>query len=254
MKEIDSIKDEIFKVLRECRTAKGREELGMFLVEDDDVFTAINAGASVCDIVVIPEFAKAKPAGLQGLQPYVMKKAMMKKLFSGGKLPNIIATIKKKECRLSDFTTKKFILVMEGVQQASNIGMMMRTAEGLGVEGIVVIADGITELYSRNVIQASRGSFFRMPMALADRGQALAFLRNNAFTTIATSSHTDKSLSTYTVPEGPIAVAVGNETNGVTDSILDAADDIVAIPMQGNIESLNVVVSAGIVLYAINSA
>ncbi len=139
------------------------------------------------------------------------------------------------------------VLVAEGVEKPGNLGAMLRTADAAGVD-LVVAADPVTDWGNPNVVRASKGTVFAMPCAAASTAEVLEWVAQTGITLVATTPDTDLLYSQVDLTS-PVAVAVGSEKHGLTRAVLDAADHVVRLPMAGRADSLNVSVSAAVVLY-----
>jgi TrmH family RNA methyltransferase len=124
---------------------------------------------------------------------------------------------------------------------------MLRTADAAGVD-LVVAADPVTDWGNPNVVRASKGTVFAMPCAAASTAEVLEWVAQTGITLVATTPDTDLLYSQVDLTS-PVAVAVGSEKHGLTRAVLDAADHVVRLPMAGRADSLNVSVSAAVVLY-----
>lgn len=139
------------------------------------------------------------------------------------------------------------ILVSEGVEKPGNLGAMLRTADAAGVSAVIA-ADPVTDWSNPNVVRASKGTVFSVPVAAASMSETLAWLRGRGIRTVATTPDTDL-LHTDADLTGPVAILMGTEKEGLTDETLAAVDVRVRIPMSGLVNSLNVATAAAIVLY-----
>jgi TrmH family RNA methyltransferase len=138
-------------------------------------------------------------------------------------------------------------LICQGVEKPGNLGAMLRTADAAGVEAVVA-ADPVTDWGNPNLVRASKGTVFSVPVASDSTAETLRWLSDNSISLAATTPDTDLDYTDvdYT---GPIAIAVGGEKYGLTDEILAAAAYRIRIPMSGRANSLNVAASAAIVIY-----
>lgn len=139
------------------------------------------------------------------------------------------------------------IVVAEGVEKPGNLGAMLRTADAAGVDAVIA-ADPVTDWGNPNVVRASKGTVFSVPVAAATTEATVGWLVAHDVRLVATTPDTDTLHSDVDLT-GPVAIAVGTEKHGLTDAVLDAADVKVRIPMVGKANSLNVSTSAAIVLY-----
>lgn len=138
-------------------------------------------------------------------------------------------------------------LVSQGVEKPGNLGAMLRTADAAGADAVIA-ADPVTDWGNPNVVRASKGTVFAMPVASATTGEVLDWLRANDVRLVVTTPETDL-LHTDVDYTGRVAVAVGSEKHGADDVLLEAATHRVRIPMRGRANSLNVAAAAAIVLY-----
>ena len=139
------------------------------------------------------------------------------------------------------------LLVAEAIEKPGNLGTMLRTAEAAGAAAVVV-CDPATDPFNPNVVRASLGTLFSLPLVVADTTAAIAGLRRLGIRTVATTPgastpHWEADLT------GPVAVVVGSEQYGLSAAWLAAADRQVLIPMPGSVDSLNAAMAAGIVLF-----
>jgi TrmH family RNA methyltransferase len=138
-------------------------------------------------------------------------------------------------------------VLCQGVEKPGNLGAMLRTADAAGAEAVVA-ADPVTDWGNPNLVRASKGTVFSVPVATDSTADTLAWLDANGIALVATTPDTDV-LHTEVDYTGPVAIAVGAEKYGLTDEVLDHAAYKVRIPMVGKANSLNVATSAAIVIY-----
>jgi len=138
-------------------------------------------------------------------------------------------------------------LVCQGVEKPGNLGAMLRTADAAGVEAVVAV-DPVTDWGNPNLVRASKGTVFSVPVASSGTAEALQWLSDNGIALVATTPDTDLDYTDvdYT---GPVAIAVGAEKSGLSDEVLAAAAHRIRIPMEGRANSLNVATSAAVVIY-----
>lgn len=139
--------------------------------------------------------------------------------------------------------------IIEGVEKPGNLGAILRTADAAGATGVIVSA-GATDIHNPNVLRASLGAFFTVPLCEAPPAETISWLKERgvrivAATPDATKRYTDVDMT------GPVAVVLGSEAFGLGDAYRDAADDQVQIPMRGMVDSLNLATSAALLLYEV---
>lgn len=141
------------------------------------------------------------------------------------------------------------LLVCESVEKPGNLGAMLRTADAAGADAVIA-ASAITDWGNPNIIRASKGAIFGVPVAEAPTAEVIAWLRARGIAIVVTTPHTDRSYAATDLTRG-VAIVLGSEKFGVTDAWLEAADARVRIPMFGNVNSLNVATSAALLTYEV---
>ena len=139
------------------------------------------------------------------------------------------------------------IAVLESVEKPGNLGAVLRTCDAAGADA-VVICDPRTDLYNPNLIRASIGAVFTVPTAVCTTAQAITFLKSKGIR-ILTAQLQDSSLYYDCPMTKGTAIVMGTEATGLSDKWRQAADAHIRIPMLGKLDSLNVSVSAAILLY-----
>jgi len=164
----------------------------------------------------------------------------------------VVAVIEPRRWRLDDIRLApgSTVLVLDGVQDPGNVGTMLRTALGLGAVGVVALK-GTADLTNPKVIRSAMGSSFRLPAVSATPEEFVAWARlQRSEIWVADTNGENPDRLVQTSPEAaPIALVLGNEGAGVSQTLELAATRRVAIPLSSAVESLNVAVSAGILLY-----
>ena len=140
-----------------------------------------------------------------------------------------------------------FYLVAEQIEKPGNLGTMLRSADAAGVDGLI-LCDPVTDLYNPNVVRASTGVLFTLPIAEASSEDTLKWLRKNGVKILSATPHTE-NLFTDVVMTTPLAVVVGAEQFGLSDLWMNEADLQVRLPMMGAADSLNVATATTILLY-----
>jgi TrmH family RNA methyltransferase len=140
------------------------------------------------------------------------------------------------------------LLVLENVEKPGNVGAVLRIADGVGADAVLVAGEG-TDLYNPNVLRASRGAFFSVPAVHCHVGEARDYLHEKGLRVLATTPAADL---TYTEADlaGPVALVLGCEHDGLSEAWLkDEGSEAVRIPMVGRGDSLNVSTAAAVILY-----
>lgn len=139
------------------------------------------------------------------------------------------------------------LLLAEAIEKPGNLGTMLRSADAVATTGVIV-CDRCTDIFNPNVVRASVGTLFTVPVIETDNANALSWLHKN---NIAIVAATPSAPLNYTMAplHGPIAIAVGTEQLGLSEFWLQNADILVSIPMCGIADSLNVATAATLLLY-----
>jgi TrmH family RNA methyltransferase len=140
-----------------------------------------------------------------------------------------------------------FLLVVEAIEKPGNLGTILRSADAAGVDALIV-CDAVTDLFNPNVVRASTGVVFSVPVIIAESTEVRPWLAARGIRAVATTpSATD--LYTDTDLRGPLAIVMGSEQYGLSDYWLREADARVRIPMAGQADSLNVAMATIITLF-----
>jgi TrmH family RNA methyltransferase len=166
---------------------------------------------------------------------------------SGG----ILLVIPYLDYHLRDFypPAPAFIAVIEGVEKPGNLGAILRTADAAGVHAVIVTA-GITDIHNPNVIRASLGALFTIPVMESPADQTLQWLHQRDIQIIAASPEATQPYTSIDYTR-PTAVVMGSEAHGLGPQWRDAATHLVTIPMFGAMDSLNLSTSTALMLYEV---
>lgn len=161
----------------------------------------------------------------------------------------IIAEVYAKERRLEDLqlSEKPLVVVLESVEKPGNLGAVLRSADAAGADAVIV-CDPATDLYNPNLIRSSIGSVFTRQIAVCSSEEAIDWLKAHGIR-IYTAQLQDSEWYYDTDMTGGTAIVMGTESTGLTDIWRKAADAHIRIPMLGQLDSLNVSVSAAILLF-----
>ena len=144
------------------------------------------------------------------------------------------------------FGEHPLVLVVDGVEKPGNLGAVLRSAEAFGVDALLCV-DPSLDLFNPNVIRASQGLLFRVPVAVCERDRAVSFLRSRHLRVFSTSAKVEQSYWKMNFTE-PSAIVLGSEAWGLDSFWLEASDEQITIPMFGEADSLNLSVAVGCLL------
>ncbi len=153
---------------------------------------------------------------------------------------------------LDDLPTadRPLFVVVDGAEKPGNLGAILRTADAVGLDALLLTdaeAAG-TDIHNPNVIRASLGAFFTVPVVVTTREDALDWFQEHGIITVAATPQAEISYTTAAYL-GPTAIIMGSESSGLDREWLDAASVLVRIPMAGVVDSLNLSVSTALMLY-----
>ena len=160
-----------------------------------------------------------------------------------------MAVVKSKERRLEDLQLSEnpLIVVVERVEKPGNLGAILRSADAAGADAVVV-CDALTDLWNPNLIRSSIGAVFTVPCVVCESEECIRFLKEHDIQTL-TAQLQDSHLYYDTDMKRGTAIVMGTESTGLTEVWRQAADAHIRIPMLGQLDSLNVSVSAAILLF-----
>ena len=222
-----------------------RREKGLFVVEGQrEIEHCIACGYEITELFVIDSLGYSGGIPATVVTPQVYEKMAYRERTEG-----IIAVAKCKEHRLDDLHLKEkpLVVVIESVEKPGNLGAILRTAEAAGVDAVMV-CDPLTDLYNPNLIRASIGGVFSVPVAVCSSKDCIAFLKAHKISILTAQLQDSYDYYDYDMHEAT-AIVMGTESTGLTQQWREAADAHIRIPMLGRLDSLNVSVSAAILMY-----
>jgi TrmH family RNA methyltransferase len=245
------------KAATALRERRERDRTGLTLLDGArEVRRAIDAGTEltevyVCEALLAGADARTVLDRLRGgaipVQP--TSEPVFAKLAFGARSEGLVAIARIPSLELSGLAlpADPLVAVVEGVEKPGNLGAVLRSADGAAVDAVVA-ASPRTDLFNPNVIRASAGTIFTVPLAAAPTVDVLAWLRERGLRIVAARVDAERRYTDLDLT-GPLALVVGAEADGLGESW--SAPDVTAVhlPMLGVADSLNVSVSAAILFY-----
>ncbi|MBQ0126972.1 MAG: RNA methyltransferase [Bacteroidales bacterium] len=223
-----------------------RRDSGLFVVEGQrELQHCIQAGYDVDSIFRLAGTEVDAP----GAKVFEVSGEVYEKIAYRGSTEGVIAEVHTKSMRLEDLElgSNPLIMVLESVEKPGNLGAILRSADASGADAVIV-CDPLTDLYNPNLIRAAIGAIFTVPCVACSSEEAISFFKDRGIQ-ILTAQLQDSSLYyDYDMKRGT-AIVMGTESTGLTDIWRKAADAHIRIPMLGRLDSLNVSVSAAILLF-----
>jgi len=249
---IDSPQNPRIKAAAELREKKARQATGLFCVEGiRELARAMQQGFAVDEIFICEEIlAKSKQAlpKLTATTTFISERAFAKLAMRENK-DGIFAILKQKTWQLADLIkiSPGLILVVEGLEKPGNLGAILRSADGAGCSGVIVL-DNSVDAFHPQVIRNSIGCVFSVPTVWTDAASAKKFFAANSIQVFVASPEAKESYSSVDFSKA-CAILLGSEADGVSAAWRDQGCTLINIPMHGIADSLNVSVSGAILLY-----
>jgi len=243
--DITSTSNPRLKRLVGLRERKQRDEEGVFLVEGPRlVGRATAAGLSPTEVYVDGSVPYDGPGSRVTVEPGALARASYRRRSQG-----IIAVFPQfpNDLALIEATEPALVIVTEAIEKPGNLGAILRTADAVGADAVIVIGEGV-DPFNPNVVRASLGALFTVPLALAPLHALAPWMDERGIRLIAASPQGETSLWDVDLT-GSVAIAVGSEDDGLTTDALAIAAESASIPMQGRADSLNASVSLALFAY-----
>ncbi|MDP4600570.1 MAG: RNA methyltransferase [Polaribacter sp.] len=252
MKQINSIQNPFIKNLFKLQEkARERKNQGLFLIEGKrEIELALKGNYEITSLLFLANKINENfLANFPAAELIEISQEIYHKLAYRSSTEGIIAIAKTKSLALSEITIPKnsLILVAEGIEKPGNIGAILRTADAANIDA-VLIADAKSDLYNPNIIRSSVGCIFTNQIAVGTSEEIIAFLKENNIQIFAATLQNSNEYYKESYIKSS-AIVVGTEDTGLTEIWRTNATQNINIPMQGQIDSINVSVAAAIILF-----
>lgn len=233
-----------------------RKSAGLFVVEGArEVLHCLHSGYELSTLFVCPEILEGYEGAAELLslvrqgQGYEVSPKVYRRVAYREGTEGVIAQMKVKTLRLDDLNLPEnpLLMVLERVEKPGNLGAVLRSADAAAADAVIV-CDPLTDLYNPNLIRSSIGAVFTVPTVACSSEECIDFLKRKGIQ-ILTAQLQDSSLYYDTDMRRGTAIVMGTESTGLTNIWRNAADAHIRIPMKGQLDSLNVSVSAAILLF-----
>jgi len=255
MKEISSPQNTYIKQLVQLKDkSRERKKTGLFLIEGvREISLAQKGGYELETVLFYPDLLSIEQLNEltnKQINTIEISKEVYQKLAYRDTTEGVLAVSKSKNNQLLDLifdNENPLILIAEAPEKPGNIGAILRTADAANVDA-VIIANPKTDLYNPNIIRSSVGCLFTNQIATGNTSEIIEFLksRNINIYCAALQASVNYNTQDYT---NSTAIVVGTEATGLSDEWLENATQNIIIPMQGEIDSMNVSVAAGILIF-----
>lgn len=242
-------------MLLQQKSSERRKE-GLFVVEGvRELLHCIHAGFEVDTLFYCPSLmqgyegeAEVKALASQ-VRSFEVSPQVYGKMAYRGTTEGVIAEMRVRLLGLDDLRLppSPLIMVLERVEKPGNLGAVLRSADAAAADAVIV-CDPLTDLFNPNLIRSSIGAIFTVPTVACSSEDCIAFLKKRGIS-ILTAQLQDSHLYYDVDMKKPTAIVMGTESTGLTNIWRNAADAHIRIPMKGSLDSLNVSVSAAILLF-----
>lgn len=254
MLNISSKDNKIVKNISKLLTkSKYRKEQGLFVVEGMRLCTdAIRSNAFVETFICTEDAVNKYPEAVKELENYAHNSYIVTpnifSMLSDTKTPQGVICVVKALDNEPQFgkINNKYVL-LQNMQDPSNLGAVLRSADALGFSGVILTKD-CCDILSPKVCRASMGAVFRVPFMICDDECEFVKIFNKNGKSYAAVVRNGASITDFTYSETSL-ICIGNEGNGLTDELIKSCTYPVTIPMKGNAESLNAAAAAGIIMW-----
>ncbi len=226
-----------------------RKQDGLMLVEGyDEIQLALSAGYKPQTLLSAPELVARRIGGVEA-ESLTVNRAVFEKMSYRENPDGWLAVFPIPHASLEDLKVSEvpLVIVAEAVEKPGNLGAILRTADAARVDALLV-CDPRVDLWNPNVVRASRGAVFSVPIVEGENASAWEWLNTRGIRVLAATPSAETLYTDVDMRE-PLAVAVGTEDEGLTDFWMSRADLKIKIPMMGKVNSLNVSVSTALILY-----
>jgi TrmH family RNA methyltransferase len=248
--DITSLQNPRVKQIVKLRDDKRqRRETGLMLVEGvDEIQLALAAGHKPQTLLSAPELASRQIDRVDA-ENITVNRAVFEKISYRENPDGWLGIFPIPQTSLDDLQVSEspLVIVAESIEKPGNLGAILRTADAAHVDAFLV-CDPRVDMWNPNVVRASRGAVFSVPVVESDNASVLEWLKMRKMRVLAATPSAETIYSDVNLRQ-PTAIAVGTEDRGLTDFWMSNADVKVRIPMMGRVNSLNVSVSAALIIY-----
>lgn len=246
-----------FKAAMALRDARERESQQRLLVDGvREIGRALDAGLTVIEAWVAPERLRSDAARgllprLGGAGPLIVETTpeLLARLAYGDHDDGIVVVVTRPPTGLERLVLpdRPLIAVVERVEKPGNLGALLRSADGAGVDA-VIIADPVSDIWNPNAVRSSLGTVFSQPLAVCTSAEAITYLRRSGIAMVAARVDAAADYDSIDLREG-VAIVVGAESVGLSETWRGQDVTAVRIPMLGLADSLNVSATAAVLFY-----
>lgn len=259
--EITSLQNPRVKQVLALRDRRDRDKTGLFIIEGyRELLRALEGQWKIDTLLYCPslflgsnEGALIQKIAAQGGKTLECSPTVFQKVSYRDRPDGLVGIAPKKSEGFAAFTEglaqkqNPFLVVAEAIEKPGNLGTILRSSDAVGLDGLIV-CDRCTDIYNPNVVRASVGTLFTVPVVEAKGDETLQWLKSQGIAILAATPSAEQEFTQVDM-SGPLAIAVGTEQLGLSERWMKNADLQVRIPMHGVADSLNVAMATTLLLY-----
>ncbi len=246
---ITSTSNETIKYFISLNDKKTRMNAKRFIVEG---YHLVNEASKTNLLEAIISTDEKELKKINNVRRYLVNDAIINKIATTKNPQNILGIVKMLDHNITNLLpiikgNKTKLIMLDDVNDPGNLGTIIRTAAGLGYDGIIMSPNTV-DLYNEKVIRSTQGVMFKIPIIKANLQEVIKLLKKEKVFCIGTALTNAKDVKHITKKD-KFAICLGNEAKGISKEVLDNMDENVRIAMNNDVESLNVSIAAGIIMY-----
>ena len=246
---ITSTSNETIKYFISLNDKKTRMNAKRFIVEG---YHLVNEASKTNLLEAIISTDEKELKKINNVKRYLVNDAIINKIATTKNPQNILGIVKMLDHNITNLLpiikgNKTKLIMLDDVNDPGNLGTIIRTAAGLGYDGIIMSPNTV-DLYNEKVIRSTQGVMFKIPIIKANLQEVIKLLKKEKVFCIGTALTNAKDVKHITKKD-KFAICLGNEAKGISKEVLDNMDENVKIAMNNDVESLNVSIAAGLTMY-----
>lgn len=246
---ITSTSNETIKYFISLNDKKTRMNAKRFIVEG---YHLVNEASKTNLLEAIISTDEKELKKINNVKRYLVNDAIINKIATTKNPQNILGIVKMLDHNITNLLpiikgNKTKLIMLDDVNDPGNLGTIIRTAAGLGYDGIIMSPNTV-DLYNEKVIRSTQGVMFKIPIIKANLQEIIKLLKKEKVFCIGTALTNAKDVKHITKKD-KFVICLGNEAKGISKEVLDNMDENVKIAMKNDVESLNVSIAAGIIMY-----
>ena len=246
---ITSTSNETIKYFISLNDKKTRMNAKRFIVEG---YHLVNEASKTNLLEAIISTDEKELKKINNVKRYLVNDAIINKIATTKNPQNILGIVKMLDHNITNLLpiikgNKTKLIMLDDVNDPGNLGTIIRTAAGLGYDGLIMSPNTV-DLYNEKVIRSTQGVMFKIPIIKANLQEVIKLLKKEKVFCIGTALTNAKDVKHITKKD-KFAICLGNEAKGISKEVLDNMDENVRIAMKNDVESLNVSIAAGIIMY-----